>query len=124
MGMLEFGPGKRGLVPALGRGPIAHFEPVDIYWNELVYVLDEGKTRLRRQDIVLGAAHKEGGAHVDPNLTPEYKRLVEDGAVGELFEVVGGQEVRRTPLTEAHFVCLRDMAYEMLHSPELMDLAT
>ena len=36
-------------------------------------------TQVSRKDVVLVAADKDGGAHVDSALTPEYERLIESG---------------------------------------------
>ncbi len=96
------------------------------WWDQIVYVLapqavDQSSLVLRRKDIILTAANKDGGAHFDAMLTPEYEQLATPGAVGEWVSVVDGVE-QRTPIIGAHFVCLRQMGYEILHSPELLAL--
>lgn len=60
-------------------------------------------------------------AHFDAMLTPEYERLAAPRAVGEWVSMVDGVE-QRTPIIGAHFVCLRQMGYEVLHSPALLEL--
>jgi hypothetical protein len=47
------------------------------YWNEVVY--KEGKIRYTRKQIVLWAANKLGGAHVDPEIPPGLFHLVNGG---------------------------------------------
>lgn len=47
----------------------------DQYWNEIVYV--EGNIRYTRSQIILWAANKLGGAHVDPMIPPELLHLVD-----------------------------------------------
>jgi hypothetical protein len=36
---------------------------------------------IRRKDIILGAANKDGGAHVDAELRPDYEQLAASGAL-------------------------------------------
>jgi hypothetical protein len=110
-----------GYGPKLGGGSTQQPLVVDQWWGQIVYVL-EHDTRLSRKDIVLAAANKDGGAHVDANLTPEYERLITPGSLGTLvIEKSGGTEEH--PITEGHFLALRQMAYELLNSPELSALA-
>jgi hypothetical protein len=44
------------------------------YWNEVVYI--EGQVRYYRRQIVLWAANKLGGDHVDPQIPNELQHLV------------------------------------------------
>lgn len=94
--------------------------PVDEWWNQIVHVVNP-KARLKRKDIVLTAANKDGGAHVDRRLTAEYDALASDGALGKLSLKVGGVEYSR-PITDAHLVAIRTMGNELLKSPELLSL--
>jgi hypothetical protein len=91
------------------------------WWWQIVSVQGPGLI-IRRRDIVLGAANKDGGAHVDPNLGPEYAAISADGALGDWVWQDGAEE-RRVPITGAHFVHIRQMAYEVLVSPGLRQLA-
>jgi hypothetical protein len=50
-----------------------------------------------RKEIVLGLANKEGGAHVDPNITRKYGQLLESG-----FVQIGSSGV--TPLNLSRFM--------------------
>ncbi len=89
------------------------------WWEQLVWV--DNDVKLRRKDIILTAAHKDGGAHFD-DLTPEYEHLAAPGAAGAwMVEIDGVEHV--TPIIGAHYVCLRQMGYEILHSRELMALS-
>ncbi|WP_455243739.1 hypothetical protein [Petrachloros mirabilis] len=78
--------------------------------------------RITRKDIVLAAANKDGGAHVDAKLTKEYQALARDGAVGSFVYQTQGQRTE-APIQGAHLVSLRQLGYELLHSPELTSLA-
>jgi len=99
-------------------GPVKIYVPVSKWWDMIVYVLGSG-ARLSRKKIVLTAANKDGGAHVDSALTSEYEALARQGAVGYLMTSTGGN-ANEQPFTDAHFVAVRQMAYELLNSPELL----
>jgi hypothetical protein len=105
-----------GLDNALTRQEIR----ADRWWKQVVFVFDRN-TRLSREMIVKAAANTDGGAHVAQSLTPEYQKLSAPGAIGDLVETFGGTETR-TPVTDAHLVAIRQMGYELLHSPELLKL--
>ncbi|MDV6342639.1 hypothetical protein R2103_12760 [Nitrosomonas sp. Is24] len=77
--------------------------------------------RLSRKDIVLAAANQDGGAHVDSRLKPNYAELSKDGGLGLLLVNQDGIECDEQ-ITNAHFVAIRQMAYELLHSSELQSL--
>lgn len=70
--------------------------------------------RVARRDIALAAANKDGGAHVDAELPPEYQRLIEG-----LWVMMGtGKHV-----AGQHLLYLRQMGFEILNSPDLSALA-
>jgi hypothetical protein len=56
--------------------------------------------------IVLSAANKDGGAHVDEKLTPEYEALAKDGAVGALV-YESTDHYREEQIGDAHLVSLK-----------------
>ena len=117
--MMKVGGDESSYYPHLGNGPINDFVPLSKWWNQVVMVI-ERKHRITRRSIVLAAANKDGGAHVDKKLTAEYEALSSDGAAGTfLYGVIGKEK----PIQQAHLVCLRQMAYEILSSPELIKLA-
>jgi hypothetical protein len=82
-------------------------------------------TRLRRRDIALAAANKDGGTHVDDKLTPEYERLLSPEALamyGGDIHLIDGRTVQPVPITDTHLVYLRQMGFEVLESPALRSL--
>ena len=120
MGMMQIGSDNSEYYPQLGDGPINEIIPLSKWWNQVVIVLD-AKHRISRKQIVLAAANKDGGAHVDSKLTAEYAALSKNGAVGTF--VCESQTKRdESPIENAHLVSLRQMAYELLHSPQLIAL--
>lgn len=121
LGLFELRGGKGAYRPELGDGPpISRLIPVAEWWDEIVFIVNG--TRLRRRDIVLGAAHKDGGAHVGAKLTPEYEALALDGALGN-FEYLSPEGIYTQPITDSHLVALRQMGWELLNSPDLLGLA-
>jgi len=92
----------------------------DGWWKQVVLVA-EG-TRYSRRDMVLGVANQEGGAHVAPEPTAEHQKLMTSGLTWDLVEVSDGVETI-TPAADVRFKYVRQMAYELLNSPELLKLA-
>ncbi len=77
---------------------------------------------IRRKDLILGAANKDGGAHVDADLDPDYEFLASVGALhmyADEVHLANGKTVRLPPLKDAHLVYLRQMGYEVLKSLDL-----
>lgn len=121
IGMVSMSPGRPPrLEHGVGQGTMDSL-PVEKWWNQIVWVLNP-KTVLTRRSIVLTAANKDGGAHVDSALTTQYAALSRDGAAGVYTCKSGGQEFRGE-IQNAHLVSLRAMAQELLQSPELLALA-
>lgn len=117
MGMMRVGNGSSEYFPQLGNGPVNDYIPVSKWWNQVVVVLDK-KHRITRKNIVLAAANKDGGAHVDKKLSAEYAALAQDGSVGSfVYEAQNSREEK--PIESAHLVSLRQMGYELLNSPGL-----
>jgi hypothetical protein len=57
---------------------VEHYAPSILgrWWSRPCLILP-GLGGLSRKEIVVGLADKEGGAHVDVNLSPRYRRLIE-----------------------------------------------
>lgn len=96
--------------------------PVSDWWNQVVYIL--GKTQASRKDLILAAANKDGGAHIDANLTPEYETLMTTGQRGFLHYSPTNETHNFQPVMDAHLVYLRQMGFEILSSPELLALTS
>ena len=94
--------------------------PVDKWWNQIVFILNP-KVKLSRKDIVLAAVNKDGGAHVDDNLTPEYEALMKE--VWGTIIIRKGDETYKQPVENMHLVAIRTMGNELLKSPELLEFA-
>jgi hypothetical protein len=90
---------------------------VDTWWNEIA-IISKAEMVHTRKSIVLDAVHKDGGAHVDPKLTPEYESLQQ----GLYSFATNTREVEE--VLDCQFVALRVFAQELLNSPELTALAS
>ncbi len=74
MGKMYFSQGGAQWSPNTSVRAIDRYMPVGDWWRQTLYV--KGSVRLTRQDVVLAAADKDGGAHVDAKLTPNYESLM------------------------------------------------
>lgn len=105
---------------ALDPGFIRFLVVADWWDQELISGL-EGRTYTRRS-IVLSAADKDGGAHVDRRLDADYEALAEDGSLATFYVQAPEGTIERGT-RDVHLACLRQMGNELLHSPELLELA-
>ncbi|MBI9075694.1 MAG: hypothetical protein JEZ02_09810 [Desulfatibacillum sp.] len=79
------------------------------WWNGFV-VDDRAGTTLSRKDVVSLLANKEGGAHVDTNMSNEYKKL----KTGELAKWVKVDTEGDGFMRDFHLFTMRQITYEML----------
>ncbi|SRR6266481_5848819 len=81
-------------VPWLDDGPpIRSQMKAEEWYNQTVYVLSHGTDRtISRKDIILTSANKDGGAHVDEKLTPQYESLKQLGGTWTAVEWQLGHE--------------------------------
>lgn len=100
---------------ALGDAPHKEMFSRDEWWDQIIFIDD--RASIRRKDVALCAADRDGGAHVDPRLTPEYKTL-QDG----VWKIATRYPYSEVPVPDSHFVLLRQMGYEVLNSPDLLAL--
>jgi hypothetical protein len=89
--------------------------PVKGWWEQFVIARGPAFV-LSRKIIVLTAANKDGGAHVDDELPEEYLQLIRG-----VYEKISVGEPEF--VSDHHLLYLRQMAYEILNSPELTQLA-
>jgi hypothetical protein len=112
---IDFGEGGRTVYRASleqreRRTPLP-FRP---WWSQTVLDDDEGN-RFNRRDLVLGLAHQEGGAHVDPELDRAYAALARSNSLGFTFgHADGTQEAAGSPVPAN----VRQIAWEVQTSIE------
>lgn len=79
-----------GMKKPLFDAPFLVNKPFKEYWDEVVYV--EGRARYTRKQLVLYAANKLGGVHVDPEIPAELLHLV-DGSVKLISKKYGEETI-------------------------------
>jgi hypothetical protein len=91
------------------------------WWaTETVYLL--GKLDIKRKDLVLAAANKDGGAHVDKAYDKDYETILNGVGWSMQINRPDGSEIH-LPYKYGHLSALRQMGYEVLNSPNLLKLA-
>lgn len=83
--------------------------PFKQWWEAKVFQHPDGST-LSRKQLVLEAANKDGGAHVDPQLGETYARFSRENAMG-LHAGAGNQ-----PIHGATQTAIRQIAHETLRT--------
>ena len=104
----------KGFLPCTDKSGPHRFIEAPQWWRE-TFAHMEG-INYTRKAVVLWAVNKDGGAHVDDELVPEYEQLKSAGSFGSI-EAPGGQTI---PIEDAHLTFLRTMAFEVLNSPDLV----
>lgn len=117
----------------LGIEGLCRSIPLDQWWNEPVMKTLEGT--YSRKDLVVWAANKDGGAHVDAELPAMYSLLVDGkissgpapekpGMIGFYVDIqLGGKPPTGSKtLPNAHFSDLRQMATEFMTTPDILDM--
>lgn len=93
--------------------------PAPEWWSQVVYIL--GQVQATRKSLVLGAANKDGGAHVDRKLNKEYEAIMIGGLRG-WFHYSPKNDGSFQPVMNEHFLYLRQTGFELLNSPDLLAL--
>lgn len=119
----------------LGMQYLCRHIPLEQWLNEPIMRSLEGA--FSRRDIILWAANKDGGAHVDAELPAMYAWLVDGtvsstpapeipGFIGVHVDLqLGGRPPEGSEsLPNAHFSDLRQMATEFMTTPDILSLMT
>jgi hypothetical protein len=113
--------GEPSFVPWLGLRPLRRQVQATDWWASEPAIIQHGK-KSHRKDVVLWAANKDGGAHVDAELPEDYLHLSNCLRVHISVGGAGADRIEMKP-DDVHFALLRQMAHEVLKSPELLRLA-
>ncbi|MBA7696246.1 hypothetical protein ES703_104889 [subsurface metagenome] len=89
-----------------GRGKI----PFKDWWNQIV-VVDRNWKKLSRKDIILTVTNKDGGAHIDPELTDDYYDITR-------LDSLGWKNLDGTPIPGIELASIRQISFEVLKSLE------
>ena len=108
-----------GLIPKLGTGSRQREVTFNDWWEEVILVPNKGYLFSRRK-LVLEMANKDGGAHIDKKLSPEYGMII--NGLGEFHRVdVNGNENIEI-IDNMHLISIRQIAFEVLNSRYLIEL--
>lgn len=84
------------------------------WWSEIVFDDRKGHVLTRKQ-LILALANKEGGAHVDPNLSPAYEAIAKNHSLGWVVSSPDGN----VPMPgRVELIGMRQVAHEILRTLE------
>jgi hypothetical protein len=107
---------------SLDNAPMKRFIPFADWWSIEIVCLTAG-VRMTRRSLVLAVANEDGGAHVADTLKPDYAAIKSGAGLVMTFKPADGDPVEIS--LESHSVAtLRQIGYEVLHSPDLVALQT
>lgn len=119
---LSLEPERFDYTPKLANSTRSMVVPFTRWWDgETIFERPAPAGATTRMKLILEAAETDGGAHVDADLRPEYRHLVEGAGLAiNLNPDIG--EPRTEVFQNAHLASLRQMAYEVLKSPDIQQL--
>ena len=96
---------------------------IDAWWSqEPILKLMQNQETITRKQLILAAANKDGGAHVETSKPGEYERL--ESGLGFQVDVTFTSGLRKmVTLRFANLAALRQIGHELLTSPDLLALA-
>lgn len=104
-----------GIKPCLSETGFAKEIPVAEWWAQVVLVTGP-EQKHSRKSIILATANKDGGAHVDENITPDFRTQKEG-----YWTFDHGNSTEE--LADYHFIAIRQFGYEIMNSRQLSALA-
>jgi hypothetical protein len=112
------------LSPKLEEAHYKAYMAAPKWWEQIVGIVgpEPDRSLLRRKNVITDVANQGGGAHVANLVSESYDIMSKPGGI---ITVTFGSELgeQDVPISGVHFVMLRKMAYEVLHSPALQKLA-
>ncbi|HET7314512.1 hypothetical protein [Salinisphaera sp.] len=105
-------------------------------WMDEIVLITNRKFYVTREELIVVARNQDGGGHIAPKLKGNklkgaYKELSKNAAIGYFFKnkflhFYGNDHKRfgaeKVSIKGAHFIALRQMAHEVLHSPDIVAL--
>ena len=102
------------------RHQLVHF--INWWRKEPVIALNNGNDPIYRRDLILNAANKDGGAHVDKVQDPLYDTTRLGAGMSVEFCFKHGLPSHEVPFENIHYASLRQIAYEVLNSQSILAL--
>lgn len=117
MGLVALRVASKGplIVPLLDPFDSGRLLPFDDWCNKIVFKDNIGTTFTRGQ-IVMFVVDKDGGAHVDPKISPDYQDLTQGESTGWEAEYNDGS---REFVPRGELAMVRQIAHELLTSLQL-----
>jgi len=85
--------------------------PFNVWWENMFVIKDKDGKTFTRRDLVLNAANKDGGAHIDPNLDEAYASLSRFNSLGwKFFRNDIEDNFRNSPVSAS----IRQITHEVL----------
>jgi hypothetical protein len=109
-------------VPVLADPLRRDFVPFHAWWRKETIIKLRVDASLNRRDLILDAANKDGGAHVDAVLPHVYDKTRLGAGMEIEIEFKTGPTKVKMPHENVHYASLRQIAYEVLNSPALTGL--
>jgi len=94
--------------------------PLDKWLEQIVWPLSP-ECQFTRKFLILTAANKDGGAHVDEQLPEEYKKLA-DETFGTITVKSQSKIYYEQDVVKMNLVAIRTIANELLKSPDFINL--
>ncbi len=110
----------KGWVAALDDVSKRRLVPFHDWWESEIVAIYPGNYEYTRRRIVTDTTNKDDGAHIVEKIPGRLMTLIE-GPWKSLDRASDGTTIVRSH-TNQHFQYLRQIAYEVLHSEELLDL--
>jgi hypothetical protein len=90
--------------------PDRNIEKIDFgQWWEGIVISDSNRNVFCRKDLVLSAANKDGGAHIDPQIDEKYFDLANASTFGWEFGSTNRKSAFNNPILQS----IRQIAYEI-----------
>lgn len=114
------------LRPTLWDSHVKFEVPASRWWEQIVEIKgnevgNPGRHVYRRKDVVTGVANNDGGAHLAGQIPDSYDVLSRPGGIITI-NMGTEDDNEEIPIAGVHLAMLRQIAYEALHSPALLDL--
>jgi len=110
LAIMQVGPKGANYIPLLGEDIEENRRvPFQKWWDKVVIAYSRGN-KLTRKDLILNAAHKDLGLHVDPKLNEDYANLINRVSIRKYST---DQEI---DMYGAELASVRQIAYEVLKS--------
>ena len=110
------------IYPNFEDGPeVVDTLPFDKWWEQVIWI--KGDLRLTRKQLVLTAANKDGGAHIDKKIPSNYELLSSPNwGMPYRLENTSTGECKTVITHDVHYHAIRQIVWEVLESVEFQEI--